>query len=895
MNAPETELELLSYIRSLTREVASTPLDQFTTTGLSSALSLSRNLASHYLNDLTRAGMVVKAGSRPVYYFSKRDLERYLQAPLSRASFSSVDELLAERVESGPRDFERLVGSDLSLASIIEQLKGAVKYPPYGLPVLICGAFGTGRTLLAEMMCEYGCRSGVLSRHARFVVVDCERFSDDHEGFVSAFEGSDGKKGWRSEAEGGLVVFREVERLDSASLDYLNAVLASKGSSKDARVAILTSLDENNPKIALLARSVPVVVHVPSLKDRSAEEREELVLDLFKEEGRRLGADVFVSRTAFACLVEADFEDNILGLRSCVTSCCAAANLDRSGDRLEVQAFLLPGSILSTGASERGMARAARLSGSGDSRLIDTTRTIERAGDSRSIRAFSAMLSAYRTHQSGGITSSALLREVLAQAQDFEDYLAFDDSPTSQRAAAFERVVADIVAEINATYGVDLSHKSSLVISRCVHAHSHAGTRLAKWRIANQGELAGLYALLADSSQLSRLVCDRIAGMVESTLGIKLDVATRIFVFAVAAAAERHGGSRQSIGIVLSHGYSTATSIADAANRILHARVFEAIDMSYDQQVKDIVVPLRGLFETYAFCKEIVVLVDMGSLEHALEEVGELANVTVGVVNNASTGIALEIGAGLLAGEPLAKLLPAATEACANRYRIVEARTLEQAVVFCSEGGAQAAERIRSLVERSLEIEVPLRFVACTPNQLRTEGVTARYDVVAAIGTDDPAIEGVRFIALESIISDEKGSGVDEVFSRFLCPEELERFHQNLVKSLTLRNVIESITILNPERVLGEVECAVERLQSITGQRLGAHTMIGLCVHLCCLIERLVTRNAIESYMDVERFEKEHPDFIEAFRQSFRDISGHYGVEVPIAEIAYAYDYVHHN
>ena len=186
------------------------------------------------------------------------------------------------------------------------------------------------------------------------------------------------------------------------------------------------------------------------------------------------------------------------------------------------------------------------------------------------------MLSAYRTHQSGGITSSALLREVLAQAQDFEDYLAFDDSPTSQRAAAFERVVADIVAEINATYGVDLSHKSSLVISRCVHAHSHAGTRLAKWRIANQGELAGLYALLADSSQLSRLVCDRIAGMVESTLGIKLDVATRIFVFAVAAAAERHGGSRQSIGIVLSHGYSTATSIADAANRILHARVFEA-------------------------------------------------------------------------------------------------------------------------------------------------------------------------------------------------------------------------------------------------------------------------------------------------------------------------------
>ena len=59
-------------------------------------------------------------------------------------------------------------------------------------------------------------------------------------------------------------------------------------------------------------------------------------------------------------------------------------------------------------------------------------------------------------------------------------------------------------------------------------------------------------------------------------------------------------------------------------------------------------------------------------------------------------------------------------------------------------------------------------------------------------------------------------------------------------------------------------------------------------VHLCCLVERLVTRSPIENYADEQRFANEHNDFVEAFRTSFSDISAHYHVEVPVAEIAYA-------
>lgn len=886
MGVPETERELFSYLCSMTRDLAHTERESFTTQGISRALTISRNLASHYLNELVRGGLVVKAGSRPVYYFSKRDLERLLQTRIDRASWSSVDELLAGQRRVELRDFERAVGFDLSLASVIEKLKAAVKYPPCGLPVLITGDKGTGKTFLSTLMCAYGRRVGALAEDARTVVVNCSDYAGSHDAFAQGLDGE--KNGWLRACAGGVAVFRDVERLSPASASLL--LRRAAGEPRDradvppARLVLLTTCREDDLEIAPFVREMPVVVRVPSLRERTVEEREELVLGLFKQEGRRLGADVFVSRAAFSCLVEADFKDNVRGLRSCITSCCASAYLNRSSERLEVQAFLLPGSVLD--------AAPARMPVSGDAELMDTTRALERKGDSRSVRAFSAMLESYRSYEAGETKLPALMGEVAAQVRDYEDYLVFDADAASSRAMAYERIIAGIAGDVGATYGIDLSKKSARVIARCIHAQVHPGSRLSKWRAENRTELAGLLALLLDSSDFCRRAADRMITRTEAALGLELDVLSRIFVFAVVRGADRRADRRQSVGIILSHGYSTATSIADAANRILHRRIFEAIDMSYDQEVSDIMGPLRNLLDTYAFCREIALLVDMGSLENVLGELGEMSNVTLGIVNNASTGMALEVGSGLIAGEPLETLLPAATQACASRFSIVEGRVLDQAVAFCSEGGVQAADRIRSLIERSLEVECPLRFLACSPEQLRHEGVTERYEILAVIGTDDPCVEGVPFIALEDIISGEVGTGIDEVFARYLDEGELGRFHQNLVKNLTLRNVIESITILNPEKVLEEVGAAVTQLQQLMGERFAANILVGLSVHLCCLVERLVTRSPIETYLDVESFEDDHADFIKLFRRSFSDIACRYGVEVPVAEIAYAFDYV---
>ena len=74
---------------------------------------------------------------------------------------------------------------------------------------------------------------------------------------------------------------------------------------------------------------MPICARVPSLKERTSEEREDLILSFLRSEGCRIGSDVKISRGAYRCLVNADFSDNIAGLRACVTNCCAKAFLNR--------------------------------------------------------------------------------------------------------------------------------------------------------------------------------------------------------------------------------------------------------------------------------------------------------------------------------------------------------------------------------------------------------------------------------------------------------------------------------------------------------------------------------------------------------------------------------------
>lgn len=451
-----------------------------------------------------------------------------------------------------------------------------------------------------------------------------------------------------------------------------------------------------------------------------------------------------------------------------------------------------------------------------------------------------------------------------------EDHLIFGRGVTSSRSRAFERIVGAVLADAGSSYGIELSRKVAFLLAQEICLQLWPGIGLAKRKSACAEQISHLLGAVTSELPFASSVSDQVAADVEGALGISLDHFTKTLLTLCVASESRDAKALRTLCVILSHGYSTATSIADAANRMLGMHVYEAVDMPYDQQLKDIVGPLQRLVDRHSYCTGVVFLVDMGSLEEAYKALENVTDSTIGVVNNVSTGLALEIGVGLLGGKSIAEVLGDATAACVTHCKVIERVNREDAIVFCSESGVDAAERIRQLVSQSLPRTIGARLLTRPFKQLVANGsndaVFSEHRVCAVIGTGDPGVASIPFVALEDIMSTASASKVDAVFGRWLDASELSSFH--------------------------EIESAVHELQRRTGEKIGSNAIIGLYVHLCCLVERLVTRNPIETYVGQDRFEEERADFIESFRQSFSSISTRYRVEVPVSEIAYVFDYI---
>lgn len=123
-----------------------------------------------------------------------------------------------------------MIGYDKSLAEPIEQLKTAVFYPNNGLPVMVMGDTGIGKSYFVQIMYEYMVKAEVLSETAPFKVLNCAQYYNNPEllsgllfgyskgAFTGAYEK---KRGLLEDANGGLLFLDEVHRLNAEGQEKL--------------------------------------------------------------------------------------------------------------------------------------------------------------------------------------------------------------------------------------------------------------------------------------------------------------------------------------------------------------------------------------------------------------------------------------------------------------------------------------------------------------------------------------------------------------------------------------------------------------------------------------------------------------------------------------------------
>jgi transcriptional regulator with AAA-type ATPase domain/transcriptional regulatory protein LevR len=244
--------------------------------------------------------------------------------------------------------FSKLVGYDGGLTKCVKQAKASILYPPFGLPTLIIGESGTGKTLFAEFMYKYAVQQKIVSENAPFISFNCADYGDNPQLLLSilygykkgSFTGADNDTaGLVENANNGVLFLDEIHRLPPKGQEILFSLL-DKGqfrrlgeAANDRKVHIffIGATTENIESSLLVSfrRRIPMLISVPSLKDRPIRERVQLIHSFFQEESNRTNHKIFVEEKIIKAFAQKSFQGNIGQLRSEVQVTCANAFVEK--------------------------------------------------------------------------------------------------------------------------------------------------------------------------------------------------------------------------------------------------------------------------------------------------------------------------------------------------------------------------------------------------------------------------------------------------------------------------------------------------------------------------------------------------------------------------------------
>lgn len=239
--------------------------------------------------------------------------------------------------------------------------------------------------------------------------------------------------------------------------------------------------------------------------------------------------------------------------------------------------------------------------------------------------------------------------------------------------------------------------------------------------------MADLTEAVRRDAPYSFAVASDLLLMVQNTTDVHFSSIGILMISAFVEVLHRPGNKLPVQAFIICHGYATASSIADVCNKMLHKYLFNAIDMPYDVPVSEIVSQVKKILY-FNENRDVLILVDLGSLENITELLDDLPNVNLGIINNVSTAMALSVGSHILDGMPLAEVLENAKNASQIRYKILEKASKEDVILFVSESGSNVAAKVSELFMHSLNhlnTKVNARFLCYdvqTYEQLRQNG-----------------------------------------------------------------------------------------------------------------------------------------------------------------------------
>lgn len=612
--------QVLEFITEYSSDLIHDEFPKITTRFLSEKLKMQRTNISSILNQLVNEGKLVKYNGRPVLY------------------------QLADENTSGNGDvFEQLVGYDSSLKEAIASAKAAVLYPEGNPTILITAKHGSGVSHFAKTVFRFAQASGKLKTRAPWILWDCKTLFNDQDKFQEIFLGDHEKEGILKKASGGMLILENIDVVSERNLDWLLAFLRGEKIQgqdewpwqKDYHCITIfsTMKDTNEMMLNLLRGQMDFRISLPSLEERSIEERFLILQKFFKEEAKAMDRMIEVDTSILHALLLYEVTDDIKGLKNDIHTGCANSYV-RSYNTEKKTIVLLMSDF--PNYVRKGIMYYRSYKNEIDEMIKNgckyTFYKNQMLRDNKTAKKdiYQSIDARKRDLERHALTEEEINMAVSNQLEsELEEYFEqlcerVDSIDTLNKMVSEKLISLTRKFLLKAAEQLSCEFSKEIFCGICLHVNSCLIKVSKKQRISNE-EIARLLSKYPMHYELVKEFQVELG----KEFNVKLNVDDLIFLLMFLLEAKKDVNESKVVTLIAMHGSHAASSIAAVVNVLSDDSNVQAFDMDLDKNVRIVYEELKEKIIKIDQGKGILLIYDMGSIHTMAESIAQETKIAI--------------------------------------------------------------------------------------------------------------------------------------------------------------------------------------------------------------------------------------------------------------------------
>lgn len=855
-------------------------------------LELRRNVVSQYLNELVDEKKAIKSKTRPVLF-----------------TYIDSNEKVNSSGNDGEDIFRELVGYNGSLKTAVKQCKSAAFYPSKDMSVLLTGPSGVGKSFIANLLHKYAEQRGRIEEGAPFIVFNCADYADNPEllsanlfGYKKgAFTGADKDHiGSLELADGGYLFLDEVHRLSPEGQEKLfvfmdKGLFKRVGESKAERKANVRFIfaTTESPEETLLetfTRRIPLVVNIPKLVDRPIDERLTMIYKFFSSESKEIHKDIKVSKDVINYILSQKKAGNIGSLKNLIKLCCAWSYKDQQDEDIIT---IGKGYLKDLEGVERNNVKQFFYDDfmyiSSEGQGIKEIHTISNDNFIRINEIIYEVEEVLNEYIQNKVSLEELKKKINIELNRSLGLMVYEESSNEGNdliESLYLDTVTNTLKAVEGTYGIKYYGNTSKIITKILLYFKNNNLDVLSSSSFNSIKI--IRAIVAKKLSKASIVAEKLIRNLESNLDYKLDPRIELIIL-MYFFAMMSNESTQINAIIVAHGYSTASSIASVANQMFEQFIFEVFDMPVDMSPIEVKNQIKQYISGIDTSKGTIILVDMGSLVNIDRDLKDVIEGDLGIINNITTNIALDIAGRIINGQDVRSMIEGIEKNNVLSCKYIEGKKKKKAILTTCISGIGTAVKLKKLIREcigSADIEVKEYEYSKLSLMGKEDKIFSEYDVRLIISTTKIDIDGAECLLLQDLMSGDSDDIFVNALKEITLDKNIDMIRQDLVKMFSMENLVSRMTILNPGKIINEVEDIIINYERILGIIFCSELKMTLYIHVSILIERLMIKQGLEFELGERDYEEKNNKFIEITNKIFNPLLREYNLSITTKEIS---------